>query len=261
MNLWNTILQQQMEDGAPAGEDGAAAPEPETQSKPEPTAAEQELAALKEENARLKAQPAPHPAPATNRVPTSADLEGYTDEQWAIIEERTKKDRTTILRDYKDFELTNRQNAIDAKTNTTEALQDAIEANPKLTKLRGSIKEFMDDVPQSDKLDPAKLKRHMERAVIYAKGKHMTTIPDAPTPKPKPNDGASPKGGNDDDEFGADGLAEGEIKNDEYVSATGLRIKTGKVNKEVWSQIKHKTKDPNSISIPIDFDKPPAFSK
>jgi hypothetical protein len=220
----------------------------------EPTAAEKELAALKEENARLKAQPT---QAQTTQTVTSATLENYTDDQWATIEARTGKDKATILRDYKDYELTTRQNCIDAKTNTTEALQDALEANPKLIKLRGAIKEFMDDVPVADKLDPAKLKRHMEKAITYAKGKHMTNTSDTPAPKHSSIDKASPKG--EVDENDDDGLKDGEIKNDEYVSETGLRIKLGKVDKATWKNIQHKTRDANSVSIPADFDKPPSF--
>lgn len=239
--------------------EGAPAPAPEPEAAPEPTAEQQELASLKEENARLKAQPhAAQPAPAAPAPVTSATLEGYNEEQWGVVEQRTGKDRATILRDFKDFELTNRQNSIDAKTNTTEALQDAIEANPKLTKLRGSIKEFMDEVPTADKLDPAKLKRHMDKAIIYAKGKHMINTSDTQTPKPKVNDGASPKG-SDDDDGGDDNPIDGEIKNDDYKSESGLHIKLGKVDKKTWKEIQHKTRDPNSISIPADFDKPPTF--
>lgn len=253
MNRKFMALRQQMEDGAPAAEPEVADPIVETVV--EPTVAEVELANLKEENARLKAQPAPAP---TAQPITSATLENYGADQWAIIEERTGKTKDQILRDYKDHELNTRQNNIDAKTNTNEALQDALEANPKLIKLRGSIKEFMDDVPVEDKLNPAKLKRHMEKAITYAKGKHMTTVSDTPAPKHNPGS-AAPKGGEVD--AVDDTLVEGEIKNDDYVSESGLRIKLGKVDKATWKNIQHKTRDANSISIPADFDKPPSFKK
>jgi hypothetical protein len=230
--------------------------EPVVEAPAEPTPEQQEMAALKEENARLKAQPVQthQPAAAPSQI-TSSTLESYTDEQWATIESRTGKDKATILRDYKDYELTTRQNNIDAKTNTTEALQDAIESNPKLIKLRGSIKEFMDDVPVADKLDPSKLKRHMEKAIIYAKGKHMSITPESPASRKTSSD---PSPNSSDIDGPDDGIAEGEIKNDDYVSNTGLHIKLGKVDKSVWKTIQSK-KESNSVSIPIDFDKPPVF--
>lgn len=249
--LFKILMKEKGEEDAGGGEG-----EKEPEAAPEPTAEQKELASLKEEMAALRASHA-QPAPAPQQI-TSAQMENYSAEQWAVIEERTGKSRDTILRDYKDYEITTRQNALDAKTNTTEALSDAIEANPKLIKLRGSIKEYMDDVPLADKLDAAKLKRHMDKAITYAKGKHMTNIPDSPTPRRAAGDTPSPKGGEEEDDGGEEQV-EGEVKNDEYVSDTGLRIKTGKVNKEVWKQIRHKTKDPNSVSIPADFDKPPSF--
>ena len=253
-------------DGQPGGGDAPvpeAAPAPE--APPELTPEQQELATLKEENARLKAQPAPAPvaAPApANKPITSADMEGYTDEQWATIEAKSGRDKATILRDFKDWELTQRQNAIDAKTNTTEAIQEAIETNPKLLKLRGSIKEFLDEVPAIDKLDPAKMKRHMERAINYAKGKHMSTIPDTPANPNKPGKPAgtpSPKGEVEEDGETVDALA-GDVKDDQYVNNSGLRIQTGRVDKKTWDKIKHK-EIPNSVSIPADFDKAPSFNK
>jgi hypothetical protein len=239
------------EDEAPVNEETPAAEE----HAAEPTAAEKELAALKEENARLKAQPAAT-SHTEKKVPTASDLETYSDEQWGTIEARTGKDKATIIREYKDYELTNRQNSIDAKTNTSEMLQDAIEANPKLIKLRASIKEFMEDVPLADKLDPAKLKRQMDKAITYAKGKHMTSAPETPAPK-KGNETPSPKGGADDE--GSDELVEGEVKNDDYVGENGLHIKLGKVDKATWKKIQHKTKNPNSVCIPSDFDEKPKF--
>lgn len=248
-------LMEEAGEGAPAGGEATPAPEPEAQ----PTAEQLEIARLKEENDRLKATPAAAPATTAQPAVTSATLEGYGPEQWQVIEERTGKTREQILRDYKDYEINQRQNALEAKNNTSEALTAAIEANPKVIKLRGAINEYLDDVPLADKLDPAKLKRHMEKAITYAKGKHMTNIPDNPAPAPRraAADSPAPKGG--DDDTPSDDVVDGEIKNDEYVSETGLRIKTGKVSKETWKQIRHKTKDPNSVCIPADFDKPPSF--
>lgn len=244
---------------------GGGAPAPETPEAPgvvtELTPAELELVQLKEENARLKAQPVPQPAQSqAQRPPTSSELESYSDTQWAEIESRTGKDKATIIRDYKDFELSSHQNAIDAKTNTTEAIQDALEANPKLLKLRGAIKEYMEDIPVNDRLDPAKVKRHMEKAVNYAKGKHMSIVPDTPanTPRVKTDRQPAPNSG-DGEDGGEDTLLQGEVKSDTYVGDNGLRITTGNIKKDLWKRIQHKSRDPNGVRIPSDFDKPPVF--
>jgi len=259
---WLKMLMDDNVDGTPGG--GAPVPEPIPESAPEgdpePTPEQQELEKLKAENAELKARNTPPPAPvAPAPAPlTSATLESYTSDQWAVIEEKTGKTRDQIITDFKHHELTTRQNAIDAKSNTADAVQDAVEANPKLIKLRGAIKEYLETVPLADKLDPAKLKRQMEIAVTYAKGKHMSTTPEPATPKGKPNDSPNPKG-NDDDGGGDDGLVEGEMANGEYTGENGLRLKLGKVDKATWKKIQHKTKNPNGVSIPADFDKPPVF--
>ncbi len=246
---------------------GGGAPEPETPPAPEPapeaalepTPEQTRIAELEAENTKLKVQAAPVAVPAAPQPVTSAMLESYTDEQWATIEARTGKDKSAIIRDFKDFEITNRQNTVDAKTNTAEALQDALESNPKLLKLRGSIREFMDDIPVTDKLDPVKLKRAMEKAIIYAKGKYISMTLDKPSEALKRGHGTpSPKAGAED-EGGDEELLDGEIKNDEYVAANGLRITTGKISKEDWKKVQHKHRDPNGVRIPVDYDKPPVF--
>ena len=241
-----------------APQEGQESQEPQAPQEPAPTPEQRELAAMRAEIAALRAQQST--PQQTQQTITSETLESYSPEQWAVIEEKTGKTKDQVIRDYKDYEITKRQNAIDAKANMSDAMSEAIEANPKLIKLRGSIKEYMDDIPASDKLDPAKIKRHMEKAITYAKGKHMTSTPDS-TPGRRPGSSTpSPKGGADD--YGDDSdVVDGEMKDDEYVSETGLRIKTGKVSKETWKQIRHKTKNPNSVCIPADFDKPPQFNK
>ena len=84
---------------------------------------------------------------------------------------------------------------------------------------------------------------------------------DTPTPapnKPKVNADPNPSGGADDGD-GEPQYKEGEIKNDTYVSATGTRIKTGKIDKVLWKKVQHPTRDANSVRIPSDFDEKPRF--
>jgi len=253
--IWQLL--REGEPGAEGAEEVKTDPPATEQDPPvttEPTEAEKELAAVKAENELLKAEKATPPAQPQAQV-SSATLENYSEDQWSQIEAKTGKDRATIIRDFKDYEMTNRQNTIDAKNNVTEALQDELEKNPKLLKLRGTIKEFMADVPMADRLDPAKLKRAMDKAIIYARGKHMTSETPAPANKPKPNADPNPAG--DDD--GAPQFKEGEIKDDTYISNTGTRIKTGKISKELWKKVQHTTRDANSVCIPSDFDEKPKF--
>jgi hypothetical protein len=239
---------------APAAEPpAAAAPAPGATAPETPSAEAQEIARLKAENEALKnRQPQEPPAPA--KV-TSATLDGYTEDQWTAIEAKTGKDRATIIREFKDWEITQKQNALEAKSNVSDMIQEELEKDPRLLKLRGSIKEFLAEVPLADQLDPTKLKRAMEKAIIYARGKHMSAPAPQPSGTPAPKTPAPNAGGDD----GGDGTVEGEIKDDEYISPTGLRIKTGKVNKETWKRIRHQEKDPNSVSIPADFDEKPKF--
>lgn len=249
-----------MDDAEPQGGGGTPPAEPEVETPPEPTDEQRELAALKEENAKLKEQQAkPAPAAPVQQQPvTSATLETYNDEQWAAIEAKTGKDKNTIINEFKQWEITNRQNTIDAKNNTNEILQDALETNPKLLKLRSSIKEYMEEVPVADKLDPAKLKRALDKAILYAKGKHADMTPNTqPNPKPRTNDTPNPKGG--DETPDGEELMDGEVKDGEYEGPHNLKIKTGKIDKKLWKNIQHKNRDPNGVCIPHDFDKPPVF--
>lgn len=254
--IWELLLED--EPGAAGGEDGAPPAEPQASLAPEPTAEQQELTALKAENARLKAEKE-QPQPAAQPQVNSATLDNYTEDQWAQIETKTGKDRATITREFKDWEITNRQNDIIAKTNVTEAISEELEKNPKILKLRGAIKEYLSDIPTAIKTDPAKLKREMEKAIIYARGKHMTSEPTPPNNnKPKPNADPGPGGGSDDTNDDPE-YKEGEIKNDTYVSTSGSRIKTGKIDKGLWKKVQHPTRDANSVRIPSDFDEKPRF--
>jgi hypothetical protein len=225
-----------------------------------PTPEQLEITRLKEENERLKNTPTPVAQTHTAKV-TSATLNSYTSEQWAQIESETGKDKQTIMREFRDYEITQRQNEIEAKAQVNDALQDELEKNPKLLKMRGSIKEFLNEIPLSDKIDPVKLKRAMEKAIIYARGKHITMTQDNQNSSANRNNKTntpSPKIDNNDND-NEDGYKEGEIKNDVYTGEHGVKIKIGKLDKKIWDRVQHKTREPNSLCIPSDFDEKPRF--
>jgi len=233
----------------------------DTGGEPPPDEKEQELARIKAENEELKKQAAAASNPEYKKPVTSRTLEGYTEEQWEAIESKTGKDRATIMNEFRAWELSKKQEEIEAKTNVNDIIQEEMEKDPKLLKIRSGIKEYMSDVPLDRKVNPALLKKEMEKAIAFAKGKYMTTNNNAsgsPAPK-KPNISRStPDTG--EDGGGDEGYAEGEVKDDVYISSEGTKIKVGgRMSREQWKKVQHKQRDPNSVQISGHLDEKPKF--
>jgi len=235
---------------------------PETPETPNPEAVadKEELDNLRKENERLKNQtPQAQPAAQPKLSPVT-QLESFNEDQWAALESRTNKTRDVILREAKDWDITQRQNALEARTAVADAINDEVEKNPKLIRLRSSIKEFMSEIPVEDQIDPARRNRALEKAVIYAKGKHISMTPETPSPKSKPGTGTPAPGAPEIEEEEDGGTVEGEVKDDTYINpTTGQKIVTGKrLDKKDWKKIQNPD-EPNSVRIPGDFDKKPTF--
>lgn len=217
---------------------------------------------LKRENEELKRHFEETTTQKSN-IPTYEQLASYTDDQWAQIEARTGKDRNTIMREFKDWEITQRQNELIAKSNVNDAVQDLLETNPKLLKLRGGIKEYLADVPTEAKLNPARLKREIEKAINYAKGKYM----DLNSENRNNNNNnritkyeKTPSPNNIEDYDETNRLKKGEVKDDVHILDSGLKIKTGKIDKKLWKRVQSPD-EPNSVRIPMDFDEEPKFDR
>lgn len=105
---------------------------------------------------------------------TSSDLRALGEEARENLEKQYGMTFEQIVGRVEAAERSNanqRELSREAKLNTREALDDAIDRDPQLHKVKGHIREFLDDVSDADKADPARLKRWMDKAVAYAKGK------------------------------------------------------------------------------------------
>jgi hypothetical protein len=103
-----------------------------------------------------------------------------TDEQWGALETKYEMTRDEIKKHWK---LVNAANAgiaaelqgyrlKDAASETTSAaLRKAAKADPQFPKYADLVDEYLADLSLSEKADPVKMEKHMDRAVNYARGK------------------------------------------------------------------------------------------
>lgn len=116
---------------------------------------------------------------------TRADVEASknaepTEEQWVALEAEYEMDRKQIRAAWKIAQKANAPlhaelqtlRARDASSEAVRLAKEHIRANdPQLPKYERFVDEYLADIPMADKADPDKLKRHMERAVHFGRGK------------------------------------------------------------------------------------------
>ena len=226
----------------------------------EPSARELELQAENDALRAQAAQPAPAPAPA-NVVPTSNDLRNLSDEQWGPIEEKYGKERGDIIAAVERQELITQNNSTTARLNVAEALEEAIESDPTVSKLKVGIREYMSGVPLADKADPAKIKMHMDRAKVFAKGRLAEKRGNVAPILPGKGGGKqvpTPTPGGDDAPIIE---REGEVKpGDEFMLGnTKVRV-SDRASEELRKATKHPT-DPNGVMFGSKFHEKPVFRR
>ena len=217
----------------------------------EPTEAELENIKLKDKIAELE-----KPKTSTSAPMTAASMDNFTEEQWINLELQTKKDRATIKSEYRSWEINKRQDDTEARQNVRDAIQDEVEKDPRLGKLKTGMKEYLATLPSNQKIGD--LKEHMQNAIYYAKGKYGFTK----TPKPK--DKKAPNLDSDDISYDDDlkntGAKKGEIEDGDYVSKNGEKIHVGAViDKKEWNKVQSNDRGPNNVKIPDDYDEAPSF--
>ncbi len=107
-----------------------------------------------------------------------------TEDQWVKLEEEYSMTRDEIQKQWK---LIRRANApLEAELGTYKAKEAAGEAvraakaavkaeDAQFPKFEAHIDEYLADVPLAEKADPDRLKKHMDRAVHFARGKARST--------------------------------------------------------------------------------------
>jgi len=221
-----------------------------------------ELERLRKENAKLKASQAPTPVvqDVQPAVVTSAQLRVLNDKQWETIEEQYGKTRDEILGAVERQELARDNVATKARLNVSDAMDYEVDADPTVLKLKTGIKEYFSGISLEEKSDPEKVKQHMARAKIYARGRlaDRGKVP----PKARAAGGGKvedpkPEGSVEDE---APIMREGEIKPGSEIRVGNLSLKVSDLtSKELREATKHPD-DPNGVMFK-SFDKVPVFKR
>ena len=135
-----------------------------------------EADALRAENLALKARPA---APVADQP--------LTDEQWASLEEQTGMPRKQIEATWNMAQTAAgkaRAEVVSLRTDLAveRAKKAEQRADPAFGKLEKWVDEYLADVSDADKADPAKLAKHMGKAKLYAKGAAREADPNSRVP-------------------------------------------------------------------------------
>lgn len=189
---------------------------------------------------------------------TSAQLRNLDEAQRENLETQTGMKFNDIMRNVEAQETSiaeNRRMATDARLNVADAIAEAVEKDPQLSKIKGGIRDYLSDFPDSAKADPVRLKKLMAKAVTYAKGaapeKTFTRKPGAT----KKADGGPEGDTNDDGDL--DPKA-GKIKDGVYqVGDMKLEIKA-LISKDKRVKMTH-PEHATGIRIPGDLDEAPRF--
>lgn len=245
-------------------------PEAETETTTETTATEtpKDTPKVDEEKEALKAKLAkmeerleemasrPTETPTQPRV-TSAQLRGLSEAAREKIAESMGQTFEQVLANVEAQERAiedSKRVANEARVNVRDAIDEAVDADPQVAKLKGGIKEYLADVSDADKADPKKLARHMKKAITYARGAAGITSRTTTTGKPR-NETKGP-GPDDAPVFDHD---EDDIKPGVYDDGTGFRIRIeDKMDDSTRKAVKH-PEHKHGVRISSDFDKPPKF--
>lgn len=117
---------------------------------------------------------------AADRISADASKAEPTEEQWVKAEEEYGMTRDQIRSAWKIARnvaapIAAELNTYKTKDAANEALRvakaAAASADPQFPKYEANVDEYMADVSVAEKADPARLAKHMERALMFAQGK------------------------------------------------------------------------------------------
>lgn len=246
------------------GQEGAATP------KGDDTAAE--LSRLREEKAALEARLAAQKereqedrdraAKQAQPTITSYQLEAMTDAERENVEKVTGMDFSTVLRRVRAQEQSKadaERVAVTADANVRAAIDDLIEENPQALKLKKHIREFMADVPDADKADKTRLRKHMDRAYAYAKGKAGVSASPTPGRENTLRRGDNPDGGGGDESGRRGDKFLDDVKPGTYQFGD-FRLRIEDLPPEVKKKVE-KSEHPNGIKMGASDWQTPRFNR
>jgi hypothetical protein len=212
------------------------------------------LTKLEERLEEMASRPAD--APQQPRV-TSIQLRGLTEEAQAKISEQMGQPFNAILANVEAQERAvdeSKRIAGEARVNVRDAIDDAVDADPQVAKLKGHIKDYLADVSDADKANPKRLERHMKKAITYARGAAGMT---SRTVNGKARNETKGPGPDDAPVFDKD--SDDDIKPGLYDDGSGFRLRIeDKMDADTRKAVKH-PEHKHGVRISSDFDKPPKF--
>ena len=246
----------------PKAEEGQEEEQEEVAKTPEETAAEEkaELARLKRENEDLKADQERErdrrPVTTQPKV-TAAYLRGLNETQREFVEQQIPGMKfEDILRNVEGQEAQEAQSknlSVQARVALSDAIAEEVDRNPQVSKLKGHIREYFSDISDADKADPGAMKRHMKKAITYAKG--AAGVPEVRrTAAPITTGG--PDGGGQEEGIIMDPKA-GNIKAGTYHLKDGFKIEIQELIPPDQRKKMQHPDHPTGLKMPIDFDEPP----
>lgn len=226
-----------------------------------PSAEEQELQRLRSENQELRnRQPSAQPGRTGNI--TAAQLKNLPPSERERVEIETGMKMDDIILRVEHQEVLRSNQSTQAKLNVVDALDAAQEKDPQVHKLRAHMKEYLEDVSLEDKADPERLRRHIEKAKVFARGRLAERGTRTPPPAPGKGGSVKTEAPNPDAAGGDEDEDETAIKSGQELVIGNLRLRIPELPEKLKArerEIKHPT-DPNGVMF-ARFDKPPMFNR
>ena len=196
-------------------EDGfEAEPEVKPEAKSPEESQEAKITRLQAENTALRSVRVEVAAPATpaalpqamtqEQLQAQAESLGFTDPKQ--VESIGRIAGMVALPAFQKAELLQQELAVERTVN--RAKKEAAEADPQFSKLEVHVDAYLDGISVAEKSDPVKMKKHMETATFYAKGKMGVTA--APTRRQAPSTIKDEGNGEGDLDTGDDTLSKAE---------------------------------------------------
>ena len=237
---------------------------PEGEVIDEGAEAKDEAAELKKENEALKARLAEsetrrQPVQQAQAKVTATYLRGMTEKQREFVEQQTGMAFDDVVKNVESQEANDARSqtlAVQARSAVRDAIDEEVDRNPQVSKLKGHIRDYFSDVSDAEKADPTAMQRHMKRALVYAKGA-------AGVPEPKPTGRTEPRtqgpgegGGN---EIEDNDPKAGAIKEGTYRLNDGFKLEIKDLIPEEKRKKMVHPEHPTGIRIASDFDEAPKF--
>jgi len=194
------------------------------------------LEEIERKNQELEAKLAAKAQPAQQPQITASDLRALPEDQREALEKHYGRSFDEIVRlteQNERYANQQRETELRAKLNVRDAMDEVVDKDPQLHKAKAHIREYLEDVSDSDKADPAKLKRHMDKAVIYARGKAgvFKSASNGKVPEKTAKPDESPVFEDTDENT--------DVKSGTYNVGSGLKLNIEELPKEIKSKLKN----------------------